>query len=1028
MAAPVILVEATPRRASDGASVTVRLAGAGASVPYHYGKQHWRAGLTGLPKTSASLDFDGEQLGGGGVAQSMEISWAPSTKAGLAELAELYWADAPITVRVGPEGSEMPPILTTGLGLESAVNRGVLTIALADQAVDLKRPVLVDRFLGTGGLEGPTEFADSIKSRAWGRCFNVPGRQLDGANNIWVFGDPRRRWQAIDQVRDKGAITDPATMTLLAWQGTAEATFAALQATAAIEGGGVLCPSIACVKWWTPPYGDLHADIRGEIEGGYVETAPEIMARIAAARSTIPFAPGAIAAAAASRSAPFGWRIDTDSATAASEISEMLGGVSTSWLLIDGAIVFRHWDWTAPTRVARSFAVTRKSSVKPTASRKLGYRRNWAPMARGDLAAIVLSTDVLYEDGTPIEDLKPATPGATAGAPDGTSIGGAVQPDGSIVGGLPAKVTIDALAQLAGTPSPGAIIAGAKALVDRARSTVASQLAAQLLGEDRKARYERLLHLDGVELTTRVVHEITERIDGDAAIVERVDLIEATASDGIEAAQASIREEARVRAEADSAETSQREQAISTVVASVDGERVAREAAIVRVETTAASDLAAATTQLELAISTVEIAVGDERVAREASIASERTTSANELAAETSERTAAVSAVTLLVDGERVAREASIATERSTSATELAAETSEREAAVSAVTLLVDGERLAREAAITAERSTSASEIAAETLQRDAAISTVETLVDGERVAREAAIVGERTTSADALSAATSQLEAAVSAVEVLIGGERQAREAAISEERTTSADETSAVAQLVTNLASRVGDSEASITFLLETSNGEQAVAQLSVNVNGQITGFKINGQESLFTIAADRFVIGNSQIFEVDTLTGVVRMKNAVIGTANIDTLNLKAGSVTSLSSFAFPDQAVGSFEVTLAEVVNTVIGDGVDGQALAMVSFTQDGSTTVDTSQRIRAYVDVGNGYVEVRNKVQGIAVASGQARWILSQSFPVSLMGAGAVSLKVTAQGNSLGGGPAYGSYARDIQIDIFRGAR
>lgn len=423
MTSPVILVEAKPRQAADGASVTVRLAGGGASVPYRYDNQHWRAGITGLPKMSASLDFDGEQLGGGGVAQSMEFGWAPSTRAALAELSNLYWPDAPITVRVGPEGADLPPIVTTGLGLESAVNRGVLTIALADRAVDLKRPLLVDRFLGTGGLEGPTAFADLIKSRAWGRCFNIPGRQLDAANNIWVFGDPRHPWQAFDQVRDRGAITDSATITLLDAQATPEATFAALQAAKVIEGGGVLCPSIACVKWWTQPLGDLRADIRGEISGGYVETAPEIVARIVAARSTIPFALGAVAAAAAARPAPFGWRVDTDSATAASEISEMLGGVSTSWLLIDGAIVFRHWDWTAPTRVARSFAVTRKSSVKPTASRKLGYRRNWAPMARGDLAAIVLAADVTYEDGTPVEALKPAESGATSGAPVGTNIG-----------------------------------------------------------------------------------------------------------------------------------------------------------------------------------------------------------------------------------------------------------------------------------------------------------------------------------------------------------------------------------------------------------------------------------------------------------------------------------------------------------------------------------------------------------------------------------------------------------------------------
>ena len=402
MAAPVILVEAQPRRIADGTPVTVRLAGGGAMLPYHYGDQHYRAGITGLPRSIASLDFDGQQLGGGGVAQALQLSWAPADRAGLTEMAALYWADAAITVRIGPEGA-LPPMSSAGLVLETAVQDGLLSIALADNAVDLKRPLLVDRYAGTGGVEGPVEFEGQIKSRAWGRCFNVPGKVIDAANNIWVFGDPLRAWGAFDEVRDSGVAPDASDVVRLGWQGSPQATFAALQAAAAPEGGGVYAASIACVKWWSEPLGDLHADIRGETAGGYVETAPEIVARIVAARSTIAFAPGALAAAAAVRSAPCGWRVDSDATTAAEAISELLGDVSLSWPMIDGAIVFRAWDWTAPVRVARSHKVSRKSTIKPVGTRKLGYRRNWAPMARGDLAAIVLVRDVVYEDGTSLE-------------------------------------------------------------------------------------------------------------------------------------------------------------------------------------------------------------------------------------------------------------------------------------------------------------------------------------------------------------------------------------------------------------------------------------------------------------------------------------------------------------------------------------------------------------------------------------------------------------------------------------------------
>ncbi|QRY97373.1 hypothetical protein JT366_09215 [Sphingomonas paucimobilis] len=431
MAANVVLVEARPRSAGDGAAVVVRLAGGGGVYPYFYGEQHYRAGIVGLPRTIASLDFDGEQLGGGGVPQAMELGWSPATRAALAEVAALYWADAPITVRIGPEGEALPPIAAAGLVLDGAVEGGSLRIALSDAAAELKKPLLTDRFAGTGGIEGPVELENIIKSRSWGRCFNVSGQLIDRANNIWCFGDPRRAWRSFVQVRDRGVAAT--AVLLLAWQGTPEATFAALKGAAAPQGGCVVCPSIACVKWWSEPAGDLKADIEGETAGGYVETAPEIVARLIAVRSAIPIAAGALADAVAWRPAPAGWRIDNDTTTAADAISELLGDVSLSWLLVGGELRFRRWEWTASTRVARSHRVTRRSTIKPVATRKLGYRRNWSPMARGDLAAIVLAQDVAYEDGTSMESLKPAQPGA-----DKTSDN--VAKDTVSVGGTPSTV------------------------------------------------------------------------------------------------------------------------------------------------------------------------------------------------------------------------------------------------------------------------------------------------------------------------------------------------------------------------------------------------------------------------------------------------------------------------------------------------------------------------------------------------------------------------------------------------------------
>lgn len=400
---PVIVVEAQPRRPSDATVRTVRLAGGGDQFPYRYGDVDWWGGILRLPSSVAKLDFDGEQMSGGGIPNALELFWQPAEGKRADDLASLWWKDAPITVRVGPEGRAMPPIDTVGKVADVSIDAGVMKITLADVAIDLKRALLVDRFAGTGGLEGPPDLDGQPKSRAWGRCWNVPGRPLILPSNIWCFGDPRHPWLSFDQVRVRGV--PASTYGIIEWHGSPEATLAVLTEAKAPEGGCLVAPSIACVKWWTDPAGDLHADIRGEIAGGYVETAPEIASRIVAARSTLAFVPGAVAAAAAARPAPFGYRVADESTTAATAVSEILGDVGLSWVIDGGAIDFRQWDWTAPVRTARSERVSRRELVKLVATKRIGYRRNQAVMARGDLAGIVFAQDVVFDDGSTAAEL-----------------------------------------------------------------------------------------------------------------------------------------------------------------------------------------------------------------------------------------------------------------------------------------------------------------------------------------------------------------------------------------------------------------------------------------------------------------------------------------------------------------------------------------------------------------------------------------------------------------------------------------------
>ena len=425
-AAQVILVVAQPRRAADGVAETVRLAGGGNGLPYdQLGTTDWLAGVARLPTIVAGLEFKGGELGTGSLPQAAELEFAPALQSVIDRVAGYYWGDAVVTVRVGAEGGD-PPVSLAGTVLDATTSEtGSLKLVLADPAAGLKKGFPADggvgRYAGTGGLEGPIEWEGKFRRRIWGRVWNLAGECIDKANNVYAYSDPLRPIGGFFSVYDMGA--PAASMTTLGWQGSAAATFAALQAAVAPQGGGVACPSLAMVKWWTTPGGTLTADVAGEIGTGYVDTAPEIARALVQEVAGPAFAAGTVAWAAAARDMTCGWVVSDESTNISAMLDELLGNVSLLWVLdAGGEIVLREWAWGASAATVESSAVVRRQAFKPLASRKIGYRRNETQMARGDLAAIVLATELAYLDGTPIENLKPAQYGATNGAVTGVNL------------------------------------------------------------------------------------------------------------------------------------------------------------------------------------------------------------------------------------------------------------------------------------------------------------------------------------------------------------------------------------------------------------------------------------------------------------------------------------------------------------------------------------------------------------------------------------------------------------------------------
>jgi hypothetical protein len=384
------LVTASPRNATTGAAVILRMAGGGRKA-YHHGGQHYRAGVTQMLRLGARIEWGDEGWTGGVVPSTGTVAWAPSSSADLATFSAYFWRNAAITVDEVDEDSGVITNRLTGKVVDAVPQDGKLLITIADLAAGLGRPVVTARFAGTGGIEGGAEAAGLIKSRTWGRAFNIEGHVFDKANNIYAFGDNAFPWQSFDAVRDGGRDASPAP-TVVAWQGSIAATLAALVASSPVQGSGVVAPSIVKAKWWTQARGPLTADVRGEIGTGYVETVPEIAARILAAVGG-PSVTNA-STAAGWRPGVAGIHIDEGEDINAA-LTRLTMGVSLFWILnaAAGTITFREFTFSSPVASLVSDDVSRERTVPPMKTRRVGYQRSYRLHSDGDIVTTLLQSD-----------------------------------------------------------------------------------------------------------------------------------------------------------------------------------------------------------------------------------------------------------------------------------------------------------------------------------------------------------------------------------------------------------------------------------------------------------------------------------------------------------------------------------------------------------------------------------------------------------------------------------------------------------
>lgn len=399
-----ILIEASPRNPATGAVVPARLAGGGQGPLNHRGYSDWRDCIVARPLFAAEFGFDENGWTGAAIPQTGAIAVSSGDPTYVDQLAALVWANSAIAMYTGDDALAVPVWTTEIVGTVAgaSVKDGVFSITLSDLSGALNVPVAPATFAGTGGLEGVAEAEGRVKRRSWGRLFNIEGRILDKANNIWEFGDPAFPIQSFLAVKDKGRA---GPTTLVGWAGSAAATLTALRAASAPAGGAAIAPSIACVKWWTTNPTPLTADIEGEIGTGYVATVAGIVQRMITARApTITVSGGA--AIDAVRGDVAGIHIESSTETLAQALDRLLLAASVNWTMTAaGALQLLTVSYSNPVETIAFESVERVTSMAPISTVKVGYQKNHRLHDDGEISAALLGSDLVLLDGRTGEQL-----------------------------------------------------------------------------------------------------------------------------------------------------------------------------------------------------------------------------------------------------------------------------------------------------------------------------------------------------------------------------------------------------------------------------------------------------------------------------------------------------------------------------------------------------------------------------------------------------------------------------------------------
>ena len=454
-----------------------------------------------------------------------------------------------------------------------------------------------------------------------------------------------------------------------------------------------------------------------------------------------------------------------------------------------------------------------------------------------------------------------------------------------------------------------------------------------------------------VALKARVATEESARASGDTAIASSVTSLTATVNNNYSTLNAAVSDEQAARASADNALASRASSLEATVNNATDG-NLALKARIASEESArATADTALATRASSLEATVNSSSTGNAALqSRIASEESARATADTALATRATSLEATVGSATL-GNSALQARIASEESARATADSALATRATSLEATVNSGTT----GNAALQARIAAEESARAS--------GDSANATQINTVSATASSKNRTFAEASTPTAQAIgdlwmnASDSNKMYRWDGSSWVTVDDARiQTTAAAVTNEVNARVSGDNALSSQITTVSTNVNGLSASVSSLSSSVNGLSARYGVSLNVNGHITGFVQNndGSQGDFTVVADSFRVINpgassTPAFEVSG--GVVRIRNDVIGTSNVQTDNVAAGAITRAAVASYPNQVVppgdGSWATVGSVSLNVTSGTLVrlDASMNALVQSSTAGSALIE-----------------------------------------------------------------------------------